>query len=86
VPCIKGRDSVKARISFLQNHEIIILPKCKNVITEFENFQYKKDKQGKLTEDMLHEFSHAIDGLGYAYSDIYTSNKLKTLDKAVLGL
>lgn len=88
VPCVKGKDSVKARISFLQNNEIIILPTCKNVIKEFENFAYKKDKQtGGYKDDFTHEFSHAIDGLGYAYSDIYTANKqIKTFDKALLGL
>ena len=87
VPCIKGKDSVKARISFLQNNEIILLPQCQNTITEFENFAYKKDKHtGKLTEDTTHEFSHAIDGLGYAYSDIYTNKKVKTINKAALGL
>ena len=88
VPCVKGKDSVKARISFLQNNEIIILPTCKNVIKEFENFAYKKDKQtGEYKDDFTHEFSHAIDGLGYAYSDIYTANRqIKTFDKALLGL
>lgn len=88
LPCIKGKDSVKARISFLQNNEIIVHPKCKNLINELENFSYKKDKTtGEYTEDMTHEFSHAIDGLGYAYSDIYTAKKkLGTFDKALLGL
>ena len=55
-------------------------------LMEFENFQYKKDKNGIITEEMDHTYSHAIDGLGYAYSDIYTGNKLKTYDKALLGL
>ena len=87
VPCIKGKDSVKARINFLQNLEIIIHPSCQNVIREFENFSYIKDKHtDKLTENMTHEFSHAIDGLGYAYSDIYTNKQLKTMNKALLGL
>lgn len=87
VPCIKGQNSVKARISFLQNQEIIISPACQNLITELENFSYLLDKKTEqLTEDTTHEFSHAIDGLGYAYSDIYTKSKLKSFDKALLGL
>lgn len=87
VPCIKGADSVKARISFLQNHQIIIHPKCANLIREMENFSYIKDKQtGLYTDKMTHEYSHAIDGLGYAYSDIYSKSSLRTLDKSVLGL
>lgn len=87
VPCIKGKDSVKAGISFLQNLEIIVLPACNNLINELENFSYVKDKHTeKYSDSMTHEFSHAIDGLRYAYSDIYSNNKLKTLDKRVLGL
>lgn len=85
-PCIKGPDSVQARIAFLQNHYIVIHPNCKAVIKEFENFAYERDKQGNLTDKMTHEYSHSIDALGYAYSDIYTKSKLKTLDKSVLGL
>ena len=87
-PCIKGQGSVDARISFLQNHQIIVKPNCKNLITELSNFSYEKDRlsdrpiEGKYT----HEWSHAIDGLGYAYSDIYTRSKLKTLSKDVLGV
>lgn len=87
IACIKGKDSVKAGISFLQNLEIIIHPSCTNILTEFENFSYIKDKHSeKLTENMTHEFSHAIDGLRYAYSDIYTNKQLKTINKALLGL
>jgi len=87
VPCIKGPDSVEAGISFLQNLEIIVLPKCKNLINELENFSYIKDKKTeKYTDKMTHEFSHAIDGLRYAYSDIYTNKKLRTFDKKLLGI
>ena len=87
-PCIKGADSVRARILFLQNHEIIVAPKCTNLINELTNFSYVKDKRtGEYKDnDYTHEFSHLIDALGYAYSDIYTKTKLKTLDKSVLGL
>lgn len=85
-PCIKGAGSVNSRIAFLQNHQIIIHPSCKNVIMEFENFAYERNKDGTLKESYTHEFSHAIDGLGYAYSDIYTKSGLKTMNKAVLGL
>lgn len=86
-PCIKGRDSVNARILFLQNHEIIIYPNCKDVINEFENFAYERDRDGNMKEGCYtHEFSHTIDALGYSYSNIYTKNKLRTLDKNVLGL
>lgn len=87
VPCAKGRDSVKAGIMFLQDHLIVVHPKCRKLIMELENFSYIKSKQtGEYTEDTTHEWSHAIDALRYGYSDIYTNMKLKTLNKSALGL
>lgn len=87
VPCSKGKDSVKAGLMFLQDCRIIVHPKCQNFITELENFSYIKSKQtGEWTEETTHEWSHAIDACRYAYSDIYTNRKLKTLDKKLLGI
>ena len=87
VGCSKGKDSVKAGLMFLQDNYLIVHPSCKSFIMELENFSYIRSKQtGEYTEDTTHEFSHAIDACRYAYSDIYTNTKLKTLNKAVLGL
>lgn len=84
VPCIKGKDSVKNGIMFLQDNLIVVHPKCQNFITELENFSYIKSKQtGEWTEDTTHEWSHAIDACRYAYSDIYKNNKLKTVNKEI---
>ena len=85
--CAKGKDSVKAGLMFLQDHLLIVHPKCTSFITELENFSYIKSKHtGEWTEDTTHEWSHAIDACRYAYSDIYTNKKLKTLGKSALGL
>ena len=86
-PCLKGKDSVKSRILFLQNHHIVISPECVHTKEDFANLSYIKDKRtDKYTEEMTHEWTHAIDGLGYAYSNIYTTRKMTTLNKSVLGL
>ena len=86
-PSIKGQDSVKAGIMFLQDNKIIVHPSCKSFITELENFSYIKSKQtGEYTEETTHEWSHAIDALRYSYSDIYQNKQLKTMNKSMLGL
>lgn len=86
-PCAKGKDSVKAGLMFLQDNLIIVHPSCKSLIMELENFCYIRSKQtGQLTEDTTHEWSHAISGLRYGFSDIYTKKKLKTIDKSILSL
>lgn len=83
VQCLKGPGSVESRITFLQNHEIIVNEDSgQKLITELSNFSYIKDKKtGKYTEKTTHEYSHCIDGLGYAYSDIYTKGRVRTFDK-----
>ncbi len=87
VACAKGKDSVKAGLMFLQDNLIIVHPSCQNFITELSNFSYIKSKQtGEWTEDTTHEWSHAIDACRYAYSDIYTNTKLKTINKMALSL
>ena len=87
VGSIKGKDSVKAGLMFLQDNLIIVHPKCKNFITELQNFSYIKSKQtGEWTEDTTHEWSHAIDACRYGYSDIYTQTKLKTISKDAFSL
>ena len=85
--CSKGKDSVKAGLMFLQDNLIVVHPSCINFKTELENFSYIKSKiTGEYTEETTHEYSHAIDACRYAYSDIYTSTKLKTLNKKAFSL
>lgn len=85
-PSLKGKDSVKMGIMFLQDHTIIVHPSCKNFIISLENFAYVKNKAGEYTEQLEHQYSHAIDSCRYAYSDIYTNKKLKSLNKDYLSL
>ena len=77
----KGRDSVKTGISFLQNHKIICHTRCKNVAAELENYVYLRDRAtGQLCEDKTdHTYSHSLDALRYAYSDLYTSRKFRII-------
>ena len=83
LPCLKGPGSVEARIRFLQNLDIKVEGRRgQKLIRELSNFSYIKDKKtGKYTDNTTHEYSHAIDGLGYAYSDIYTRGGIRTFDK-----
>ena len=83
----KGPDSVRAGLMFLQNVLIIVHPRCVNFKTELENFSFIKSKvTGEWTEETTHEWSHAIDACRYAYSDIYTNRKVKSISKSSLNL
>ncbi len=83
----KPKDSVEAGLLFLKSQKIIVHPRCVNLIDNLENFSYIKDaKTGEYTDKTTHEYSHGIDGVRYAYADIYTKRTAKTLDKSILGL
>lgn len=81
-PSKKSNGSNTLYIQFIQNHEVIIHSKCVNVIEDFDNFCYLKDKQsGQLQDDKFdHAYSHSIDALKYSYSECFKNKKLKSYD------
>lgn len=82
----KGKDSVIHGVQMLQNYEIIVHPSCNELITEFENYSWKKDKNtGLYINEPIDAFNHYIDALRYSLQCLKT-NKLKSFDKAALGL
>ena len=63
----KGKDSVIHGIQKLQNYTIIVHPKCRGIITEFENYSWKKDKaSGLYINEPVDMFNHYIDALRYS--------------------
>lgn len=84
---IKGRDSIKQGIAFLERHKIIIDESCTNLINEFQGYSYKKDKKtGLYLVDKYEGDDHAIDALRYAYSDVYRTGKINSMPKWQLGV
>ena len=84
-PCTKGKDSIMHGIDKLQSYQIIVHPSCTGIITEFENYSWKKDKATGLYINQPQDlFNHYIDALRYSLQCI--GNKLKTINKSALGL
>jgi phage terminase large subunit len=81
-PCVKGPDSIIHGIQKLQNYEIIVHPNCGELITEFENYSWQKDKNtGEYINRPVDQFNHYIDSLRYSLQCVDNSRKLKTLNK-----
>lgn len=69
VKCIgaqKGKDSVNAGIDFLLDFEIIVNNHLVEFMTEFNNYCWAVDKDGKPTNKPVDDFNHFIDSLRYA--------------------
>lgn len=79
-PAAKGPDSVRHGIQKLLNYKIIVHPDCQGIITEFENYSWKKDRQtGEYTNEPIDSWNHYCDSLRYSLQCVGT--KLKTLNK-----
>ena len=78
-PAVKGPDSVRAGLQKLMNYEIIVHPECQGVITEFENYSWKKNRDGEYINEPIDNWNHFCDSLRYSLQCATT--KLKTLDK-----
>lgn len=86
-PSVKGQGSVMYGIQRLQQYEILVNPKCINVIVELQNYAYKKDKQtNEYINEPMDEFNHALDALRYSMQSIDKAKKIQTLPKYGLGL
>lgn len=82
----KGKDSVNFGIQWLQRQKVVIDLGCQNTKNEFQQYKWKEDKNGNVLPVPIDKNDHLIDALRYAYEADMTHRKLKTMDKAALGL
>lgn len=72
---LKGRDSIKNGIQWIQDLEIIIHPRCVNFITEISNYTWATDKFGNKLNEPIDDFNHLMDAMRYALEKYIRKNK-----------
>jgi phage terminase large subunit len=55
-------------LKLMKSYNIFITSRSKNVITEFENYMHKIDKDGNIIPDPIDDFNHSIDPCRYVLS------------------
>lgn len=65
VGAAKGPDSIRAGIDFLHEFEIVVNAHLVEFMTEFNNYAWATDKEGKATNKPCDDFNHFIDSLRY---------------------
>lgn len=70
IPSIKGPDSVKFGINTMKEFRINVTKGSLNIIKEFRNYSWKKDKHGECTETPVDNWNHAIDGIRYGITHV----------------
>ncbi|MCR4301811.1 MAG: PBSX family phage terminase large subunit [Sulfuricaulis sp.] len=67
VAAVKGKDSVKEGVIFLQNYDIVVHPRCVHTIDELTMYSFVTDKlTGLVTPVLEDKKNHVIDSLRYA--------------------
>lgn len=73
-PAKKGADSVNNGIQFLKDFDIMVHPKCTNIINEFNNYAWNT-KDGKQTNSPIDDFNHGMDAMRYGVEKFITGKK-----------
>ena len=83
-----GPGSVEHGMRWLQElGEIVIDPaRCPNTAREFSGYEYRQDRHGNFLADYPDQDNHTIDATRYAVEALSTRRRLRTMDKAILGL
>lgn len=82
----KGQDSILNGIQWIQDLKIVIHPRCNNFLTEISNYQWDKDKFGKVLNRPVDDFNHLLDAMRYALEDDIQSKTINARSRSLLGL
>lgn len=76
----KGAGSIESGVKHLQSYKkIYIHPTCYNTLSEFRNYEWKRDKNGDCLPMPVDAFNHAIDAIRYALNDIIGQNTISII-------
>lgn len=70
IPCEKGPDSVRNGIAVVQQQRISMTKRSVNIIKEYRNYLWMVDKDGKITQEPEHAWSHGMDSSRYAIANL----------------
>jgi phage terminase large subunit len=78
-PSQKGPDSVFRGIVQIQGalqDGFSVSPNCTDLIREFEAYEWRKTKDGQMTDKPIDAFNHAIDALRYGFTEMSRGSSL----------
>ncbi|MEW5675555.1 terminase large subunit [Flavobacterium enshiense] len=66
-PVIKGKDSINYGIQLMQQQPLQITASSTNLIKEFENYVWARDREGNTLSYPIDDYNHAIDATRYFF-------------------
>jgi phage terminase large subunit len=67
VPAEKGNGSILFGIQIINEKSFFVTSKSNNVLKELRGYIYEKDRSGKVTNNPISFFNHAMDAMRYAF-------------------
>lgn len=77
VPVIKGKDSIKQGIQYVQDQKISVTERSINLIKEYRNYLWKTDKNGQIINEPEGGLDHALDAVRYRLSSMKPQREAK---------
>lgn len=77
IPCVKGKDSVRQGIQYVQQQKVLVTERSKNVWMEYLNFMWKVDKNGLSINEPEHTYKHSMDAISYGMDSLKPRNYLQ---------
>ncbi|MDL2254006.1 PBSX family phage terminase large subunit, partial [Ruminococcaceae bacterium OttesenSCG-928-I18] len=79
VPAVKGPDSVRYGIRFLQGYEILVHPDCPQMAAELAAYRWQRDKNGQVLPRPEDRDNHLLDALRYAVEDLMLQSRAEAV-------
>jgi phage terminase large subunit len=70
VPCMKGKDSIRRGIDYVQDQRISVTSRSVNLLKEYRTYLWETDKDGNQTQVPQDFDNHLMDALRYALESL----------------
>lgn len=70
LPAQKGQGSVNQGIQYVQEQSIMVTARSTNILKEYRNYLWLRDKDGKIINDPSPIWNHAMDALRYGLESL----------------
>ena len=77
LPTGKGKDSVRSGIQLVQAQQISVTRQSANILKEYRNYLWETDKNGKILNEPMHQYSHLMDALRYGLASLVKTPSIK---------
>lgn len=76
IPVVKGKDSVKQGIQYVQEQRISVTKRSINLIKEYRNYLWETDKEGRILNEPIGIFNHCMDAIRYGFDGLRPKNPI----------